>query len=88
MDERDHLRLALSDAMRAVLRPNDILCALGEDQWAVILPELLHSAQVSLAGSKLVDACEVLRSNNFPGQRGRFHAGGAWAPEHANARSA
>ncbi|MBK6654188.1 bifunctional diguanylate cyclase/phosphodiesterase [Zoogloea sp.] len=84
MDERDHLRLALSDAMRAVLRPNDILCALGEDQWAVILPELLHSAQVSLAGSKLVDACEVLRSNNFPGQRGRFHAGGAWAREHAN----
>jgi GGDEF domain-containing protein len=70
MDERDHLRLALSDAMRAVLRPNDILCALGEDQWAVILPELLHSAQVSLAGSKLVDACEVLRSNNFPGSAG------------------
>ncbi len=83
MDERDHLRLALSDAMRAVLRSNDILCALGDDQWAVILPELQHPAQVSLAGSKLVDACEVLRGNNFPGQRGRFHAGGAWAPEHA-----
>ncbi len=84
MDERDHLRLALSDAIRAVLRSNDVLCTLGEDQWAIILPELLHPAQVSLAGNKVIDACEVLRGNNFPGQRGRFHAGGAWAPEHAD----
>ena len=44
---------------------------------------LHHPAQVSLAGHKLVDACEVLRSNNFPALRGRFYSGGAWAPEHA-----
>lgn len=83
LDERDHLRLALSDAMRAALRPNDILCALGDDEWAVILPELMHPAQVSLAGNKLIDACEILRGNHFPAQRGRFHVGGALAPEHA-----
>ncbi len=83
LDERDHLRLALSEVMRAVLRPNDVLCSLGDDEWAAILPDLHHPAQVSLAGHKLVDACEVLRSNNFPSLRGRFCGGGSWAPEHA-----
>jgi GGDEF domain-containing protein len=66
-----------------VLRPGDILCTLGDDEWAVILPDLHHPAQVALAGHKLVDACEVLRSNNFPALRGRFCAGGSWAPEQA-----
>lgn len=84
LDQRDHLRLALSEAMRAVLRPSDILCALGDDTWAAILPDLHHPAQVSLAGHKLVDACEVLRSNSFPSLRGRFYGGGAWAPDHAS----
>lgn len=83
LDERDHLRLALSEAMRAQLRPGDVLCTLGEDEWAVILPDLMHPAQVALAGSKLVDVCEVTRGNSFPSLRGRFCAGGAWAPEHA-----
>ncbi|WP_079434121.1 bifunctional diguanylate cyclase/phosphodiesterase [Zoogloea sp. LCSB751] len=83
LDEQDHLRLALSDAMRAVLRPRDILCALGNAEWAVILPDLRGSAQVSLAAYKLVDACEAARSNAFPALRGRFCAGGSWAPEHA-----
>ncbi|GLT22355.1 hypothetical protein GCM10007933_18140 [Zoogloea oryzae] len=83
LDERDQLRLALSEVMRSMLRPSDILCALGDDAWAAILPDLHHPAQVSLAGHKLVDACEVLRSNNFPALRGRFYSGGAWAPEHA-----
>ncbi len=83
LDERDHLRLALSEVMRGVLRPGDILCTLGDDEWAVILPDLHHPAQVALAGHKLVDACEVLRSNNFPALRGRFCAGGSWAPEQA-----
>lgn len=83
IDERDQLRMALSDAMRSVLRPADILCALGENEWAVILTSLSNPAQVSLAGHKLVDACEVVRSNSFPELRGRFCAGGAWAPEHS-----
>ncbi len=83
LDERDHLRLALSEVMRAVLRPSDILCALGDDEWAVILPDLHQPAQETLAGHKLVDACEVLRGNNFPALRGRFCAGGGWAPEQA-----
>lgn len=83
LDEQDHLRLALSDAMRAVLRPRDILCALGNAEWAVILPDLRSPAQVSLAAYKLVDACEAARSNAFPVLRGRFCAGGSWAPEQA-----
>ncbi len=83
LDERDHLRLALSEVMRGVLRPSDILCALGDDEWAVLLPDLRHAAQVSLAGHKLVDACEALRSNSFPALRARFCAGGAAAPEQA-----
>lgn len=84
LDERDHLRLALSEVMRDVLRPSDILCALGDDAWAAVLPDLHHPAQVSLAGHKLVDACEVMRSNVFPAVRGRFYGGGAWGPEHAS----
>lgn len=83
LDEQDHLRLALSDAMRAVLRPRDILCALGNAEWAVILPDLRSTAQISLAAYKLVDACDAARSNAFPALRGRFCAGGSWAPEHA-----
>ena len=83
IDERDHLRLALSEAMHAALRPSDVLCALGDDEWAVILPDLHNPAQVSLAGHKLVNACEALRSNAFSRLRGRFCAGGGWAPEHA-----
>jgi diguanylate cyclase len=83
IDERDHLRLALSEAMRAVLRPTDVLCALGDDEWGVILPDLHNPAQVSLAGHKLVDACEAMRGNVFSRLRGRFCAGGGWAPEHA-----
>ncbi|MBS0348507.1 MAG: GGDEF domain-containing protein [Proteobacteria bacterium] len=83
LDEQDHLRLALSDAMRAVLRPRDILCALGNAEWAVILPDLRSPAQVSLAAYKLVDACEAARGNAFPVLRGRFCAGGSWAPEQA-----
>ncbi|RTL37471.1 MAG: GGDEF domain-containing protein [Rhodocyclaceae bacterium] len=83
LDEQDCLRLALSDAMRAALRPRDVLCALGNAEWAVILPDLRSSAQVSLAAYKLVDACDAARSNAFPALRGRFCAGGSWAPEHA-----
>ena len=29
-------------------------------------PDLMHPAQVALAGSKLVDVCEVTRGSNFP----------------------
>jgi EAL domain-containing protein (putative c-di-GMP-specific phosphodiesterase class I)/GGDEF domain-containing protein len=83
LDEQDRLRLALSDAMRAALRPRDVLCALGNAEWAVILPDLRASAQVSLAAYKLVDACEAARGNVFPALRGRFCAGGSWAPEQA-----
>jgi len=83
LDERDRLRFALSEQMRAVLRPSDILCSLGDDEWGAILPDLYHPAQVSLAGHKLVDVCEVLRANSFPALRGSFHAGACWAPEHA-----
>lgn len=83
LDEQDHPRLALSDAMRAALRPRDVLCALGNAEWAVILPDLRGSAQVSLAAYKLVDVCEAARSNAFPALRGRFCAGGSWAPEQA-----
>ena len=82
MDERDGLRLAFTEAMHATLRPNDVLCALGENEWGVILPDLQSPAQVSLAGHKIVDACEVLRNNSFPSLNGRFCAGGAWAPDH------
>lgn len=83
LDEQEHLRLALSEAMRLALRPQDVLCAMGNAEWAVILPGLRSSAQVSLAAYKLVDACDAARSNAFPALRGRFCAGGSWAPEHA-----
>lgn len=81
LDERDQLRLALSETLRGALRSNDILCALGESQWAAILPDLHTPAQVSLAGNRLVDACEVLRVNEYPELRGRFCAGGAWVTD-------
>jgi diguanylate cyclase (GGDEF)-like protein len=84
MDERDGLRLAFTDAIAEALRGDDILCALGDEEWAVIMPRLRSSAQVSLAGHKLVEACEILLSNTFPALNGRFSAGGAWAPEHAD----
>ena len=85
LDERDLLRLAMSQVMHGVLRSQDILCSLGDDEWAVLLPGLRHAAQVSLAGHKLVDACETMRANSFPALRARFCAGGAVAPEQAGA---
>ena len=83
MDERDGIRLAFTEALQGTVRPADILCALGEKEWAVILPGIHHPAQVSLAGHKMVDACEILRNNSFVSLNGRFAAGGALAPEHA-----
>ena len=85
LDERDLLRLAMSEVMHGVLRSKDILCSIRDDEWAVLMPDLRHAAQVSLAGHKLVDACETMRSNSFPALRARFCAGGALAPEQAEA---
>ncbi|NTV09911.1 MAG: EAL domain-containing protein, partial [Zoogloea sp.] len=82
--ERDRLRAALSERMRRGLRASDDLVMLGETQWALIAPGLKNAAQLVLAATRLIHACEEELAATDTTWRGRFSAGCAWAPEHAS----
>ncbi|BAL23204.1 bifunctional diguanylate cyclase/phosphodiesterase [Azoarcus sp. KH32C] len=86
--QRDRVRRLLSDAMRSVLRPQDILCSTADQEWALIMPDLRSVAQVQLAARRLVDICERSPEHNFPHLRGAIHVGAALAPEDGESAAA
>lgn len=77
----DRLRWQLTKAMEKVLRPADTLCAASEYEWALVMPDLVTSAQIHLAAARLVEACEGLSAENTPSLRGEVHAGAACGPD-------
>ncbi|HJV27067.1 MAG TPA: bifunctional diguanylate cyclase/phosphodiesterase [Aromatoleum sp.] len=86
--QRDRVRRLLSDAMRSVLRPQDVLCSTADQEWALIMPDLRSVAQVQLAARRLVDICERSPEHNFPHLRGAIHVGAALAPEDGDSAGA
>jgi EAL domain-containing protein (putative c-di-GMP-specific phosphodiesterase class I)/GGDEF domain-containing protein len=77
VEERDALRHLASRQMLVHVRPGDRLFALGEDEWALLLPRLANPAQIPLAGNRLVAACTGLLEGELRRFRGRVAAGGA-----------
>ena len=80
--ERDRLRLAVSERLREVVRPGDMLSVTGEHEWSLLLPAMRSPAQIRLAANKLLAACESLLDGEFRQLCGRLSAGGAVGPEH------
>jgi len=81
VSQRDGVRRSLTAAMRRKLRPEDVLCVIGDQEWALLLPDLRSSAQILLAAQRLVETCDSLSENGFPNLRRTTHVGGAQAPE-------
>lgn len=86
--QRDRLRRTLSEAMSRILRPCDMLCALGDHEWALVMPGLQSGGQVMLAAQRLVDICASTTESGFPELRARIHVGHAQAPDDAASREA
>ena len=80
--DQDRLRLMIADALRDVVRPGDLLCATGDNEWSLLMPALRSPAQVRLAANRLVEVCESLLDGELRQLRGRIAAGGAVGPEH------
>jgi EAL domain-containing protein (putative c-di-GMP-specific phosphodiesterase class I) len=79
--QRDRLRRVLSDAMGPILRADDVLCAIGDHEWALLMPDLRNNAQILLAARRLIESCERAIDGSFPQLRARIHVGGARSPE-------
>lgn len=79
--QRDRMRRVLSDAMCRVLRAEDVLCSVADQEWALIMPGLRSTGQVQLAARRLIEICERSPGHNFPQLRGAIHAGTACAPD-------
>ncbi|MCB1957273.1 MAG: GGDEF domain-containing protein [Rhodocyclaceae bacterium] len=88
MAERDRLRLAVTERLRAAVRAGDVLCATGEHEWSLLLPVLRSPAQVRLAANKLIAACEALLDGEFRELCGQLTGGGAVGPDHGRDTSA
>lgn len=73
----DRLRWQISRAMEPVLRASDVLCAISEQEWALVMPRLTSIAQVQLAAQRLVAVCEGLPERTL---NGAVHVGAACAP--------
>ena len=79
--QRDRLRQMLSSGMSSILRPDDVLSAIGDHEWALLMPGLRSGAQILLAARRLIEVCERQIDGAFPQLRARIHAGGARSPE-------
>lgn len=81
----ERLRWRVIQAIREVMRAQDGLYAISPLEWAVLLPDLVSSAQVQLAARRLVERCEHLTDDGLPWLRGAVHAGTVFAPDDADA---
>lgn len=79
--QREWLGQMLGSGMRGMLRPGDVLSAIGDHEWALLMPALRNDAQILLAARRLIDACQRMIDSAFPPLRVRLHAGSARAPE-------
>ncbi len=78
---RDRLRWQLTQAMRHALRPRDVLCSVSEQEWALVMPDLISAAQPRLAAARLIEVCEASLEDGLSRLRSTIHAGTACAPD-------
>ncbi|WP_332673793.1 putative bifunctional diguanylate cyclase/phosphodiesterase [Aromatoleum sp.] len=78
--QRERLGQMLGSGMGGILRPGDVLSAIGGHEWALLIPALRSAAQILLAARRLIDVCQRLIDSAFPQLRVRLHAGCAHAP--------
>jgi len=82
--ERERIRRVLQDGWCHVLRHEDVLCCVGENEWALLQPGMRSKAQVLLAANKLREVAHgaLARINMDEGLE--LLIGGACAPDHGN----
>lgn len=79
--ERASIRRALSMRWREALRVDDVLCALGEQEWALLQPGVQTAGQVLLAANKLRELAHGVLSSVDLGEGIDVTIGGACAPD-------
>ena len=79
--EREAIRRVLSVRWREALRSDDVLCVLGEQEWAVLQPGVQSAGQVLLAANKLRDLAHGALSGVDLGEGVDVVIGGACAPD-------
>jgi len=79
--ERDVIRHALTARWREGLRADDVLCSVGEMEWALLQPGVQTTGQVLLAANKLRALAHAVLASVDLGEGVEVVIGGACAPD-------
>ncbi|QID18707.1 EAL domain-containing protein [Nitrogeniibacter mangrovi] len=80
--ERDLMHRMLHDAWREVLREDDVICLVGEHEWALLQPRVRTPGQVVLAANKLREVGLGALARVGMGEGIELMFGSACAPDH------
>ena len=80
VEEQESLRRAISERLREVVRDQDVLCATGENEWALVQCRVSSSGQVLLAANKLREVAIGVLARAGKGVSMTALVGGACAP--------
>jgi len=86
--KREEIHDALQDGWCHVLRREDVLCRVGENEWALLQPGVRSKAQVMLAGNKLRDVAHGALARIGMDEGLELMIGGACAPDHGTSADA
>lgn len=81
VDSIHKLRLEATSQIRALLRPQDKIYAIGQREWLIILPNLISNAALALAMIRLRDGLAVFKQGDASSHAPRLAIGSAQWPD-------